>query len=241
MAGSGKRNPILINAGTFTLVELLVVISIISVLAALLFPALQKAQVYGRQINCANKLKNIGLALSMYGDDYNFLPAVERAGLPWWWASVHPYLADHKPATSNYPTLEVLRCQVQADKMARIFQNSFFVNRPSYGMNGFLGPSWGTVFYRLEQFRFASTTFAVSECGFGSGSMQVSTNYNRLLSSAYDNGTMGSGGTYLGGVHAGANNLLWLDLHVSAWRDVITTGLPPYALGSAEDIWRRGL
>ncbi len=54
----------------FTLVELLVVVAIISVLMALLVPALSAAKDMANRSTCANNLKQIGLASMMYGDDY---------------------------------------------------------------------------------------------------------------------------------------------------------------------------
>jgi prepilin-type N-terminal cleavage/methylation domain-containing protein len=58
----------------FTLVELLVVISIIGMLIALLLPAVQAARESGRQTQCSNNLKNIALALVAYETSKNSFP-----------------------------------------------------------------------------------------------------------------------------------------------------------------------
>lgn len=55
----------------FTLIELLVVIAMIAMLAALLLPALARSKAKGRQVQCLNNLKQIGLAYTMYRGDFN--------------------------------------------------------------------------------------------------------------------------------------------------------------------------
>jgi prepilin-type N-terminal cleavage/methylation domain-containing protein/prepilin-type processing-associated H-X9-DG protein len=64
-------------AAGFTLIELLVVIAVIAVLAAILFPAFAQARESARQTACLSNSKQIGIALSMYLQDYDeaFPPA----------------------------------------------------------------------------------------------------------------------------------------------------------------------
>src|SRR5881396_2310328 len=67
------------NKGSgFTLIELLVVIAIIAILAAILFPVFAQARESARAISCLSNMKQIGVAMTMYAQDYDERFAPER-------------------------------------------------------------------------------------------------------------------------------------------------------------------
>ncbi len=85
------------HVGGFTLLELLVVLAIIAVLAAILFPVLAQAQRAALRTTCQSNLRQIGLAFSLYSADYT--ECFPNTGDPYLWMGrrwrwpLEPYLA----------------------------------------------------------------------------------------------------------------------------------------------------
>jgi prepilin-type N-terminal cleavage/methylation domain-containing protein/prepilin-type processing-associated H-X9-DG protein len=83
----------------FTLIELLVVIAVIAILTALLFPVLAQAREKARQTACLSNMKQMGLATTLYAQDWDEVPppgiAVERFADPGtpanWLGAIVPY------------------------------------------------------------------------------------------------------------------------------------------------------
>ena len=99
----------------FTLIELIVVITIISILAAILFPVFAQARESGRRTQCLSSVKQLGLASGMYSDDYDgtIVPWLIPTGIPRdtarrdrnsWVHLLQPYVKNGEPPrTDNLP------------------------------------------------------------------------------------------------------------------------------------------
>src|SRR5476651_2713509 len=98
----------------FTLIELLVVIAIIAILAAILFPVFARARENARRATCQNNLKQLGLGMTQYAQDYDeLMPSDLYAGTSGtfandyvtWGDLIQPYLKSLQvftcPSTTN--------------------------------------------------------------------------------------------------------------------------------------------
>lgn len=98
------------NRNAFTLVELLVVLAIVGLLAALLLPTLSRAKAKAQRVHCVNNLRQLGAVLQLFLQDNHAYPVIvlsTNAGYPatdrTWAAQLEREVLDiSRPATNYY-------------------------------------------------------------------------------------------------------------------------------------------
>ena len=107
------------HAKGFTLIELLVVIAIIALLLAILMPALSRAKEQAQATRCLANLKQIGVAMHLYANDYDYkLPRAELrpgvavyTGIDMRWPVLFmPYVGGISKNFENYYELKIFDC-----------------------------------------------------------------------------------------------------------------------------------
>jgi prepilin-type N-terminal cleavage/methylation domain-containing protein/prepilin-type processing-associated H-X9-DG protein len=116
----------------FTLVELLVVIGVIALLISILLPALNRARMHANRVACSSNMRQIGLYMMMYHEEFKSLPiGYHQNEGQWWWSwdkqmgkylfnsQLRPWQDYNRRAIDarDYPQPRVLQCP--SDTMPR--------------------------------------------------------------------------------------------------------------------------
>lgn len=110
----------------FTLIEMLTVIAIVAVLAAILFPVLSSARGKARQATCLSNLRQVGEAIGLYEQDSGgFLPT---------WSITHPTQSS-PPATRDLPAADVVTWDLSIMKYLKDKRVLMCPSNPTDGVN----------------------------------------------------------------------------------------------------------
>jgi len=207
------------KGNAFTLIELLVVIAIIAILAAILFPVFARARENARRSSCQSNLKQIGLGILQYSQDYDERMISSRLGLSSgdtsWPVMLQPYVKSVQiftcPSNKTTATMEQTpNIGVSYRANGSAYDSLFGGKRPiSYypGPNAGDGPGLS-----LSLFVNPATTILIHE----NSADAYNNRSNQLSELVLQN-------------HLGTSNYLFADGHVKS--------LKPIATGTPLNMW----
>ena len=230
----------------FTLVELLVVISIIALLLSILMPSLNSVRAQAKRVACGSNIKNMGLGVVMYQHDYkgNFPTILWN---PWmdkpnyWQGQLSVYLGwtGNADMTFTYATKTTRDLSKYPDRLLNIFrcpsvkssEKTRSVWGHSYGINHYL---WSTaidtahpnrkIYWHFRELKRPKTTFLLIDdsyytVGDPAALKAVPVHYKRTKNVLYADNHLGLG--YRDTISDLLWPLGWYDS--SIWGDTITT------------------
>jgi prepilin-type N-terminal cleavage/methylation domain-containing protein/prepilin-type processing-associated H-X9-DG protein len=217
---TGKRS-------AFTLIELLVVIAIIAILASILFPVFGRARENARKSSCQSNMKQLGLAVMQYTQDYDEKMVVAEGAylLPTgqyssWDITLQPYVK----------SLQIFTCPSDGGPKFNVNGNML---RRSYAMPQYLLVAGQPSGINMSEIMAPALTVQLAErrstADNGTDHWHygaVFNNFDQTASvnntgSVYDSNNDGTAGPYPAvGPHLEFSNILYTDGHVKAYRAV---------------------
>ncbi|RYX83362.1 DUF1559 domain-containing protein [bacterium] len=192
----------------FTLIELLVVIAIIAILAAILFPAFARARENARRTSCASNLKQIGLGVLQYQQDYD-----ERYPIRAYGPSPGNYVVWGQVIQPYIKSTQLFQCP--SNTKGQVITDGETAALPQVATGYAMNP-------RFDQL----STAAINEVSRKILVGERTSNYANSGMAWWDWGNSGSTGFANEGFggHLGTMNLLYADGHVKSLKGTATVG-----------------
>ncbi|RYX80162.1 DUF1559 domain-containing protein [bacterium] len=208
----------------FTLIELLVVIAIIAILAAILFPVFARARENARRSSCSSNLKQIGLGLMQYTQDYDeTMPARSHYPTPTaggnatnWENMLQPYVKSYQLFQCPSNTRNTIN--MNDDVVDQKSKVSYGCNTEGGANSGLFVFNHSTAPIALAAIQNPSTTIANFETNSKSSDYIVVSSYFATMGT----GDWGAGNPSLFAGHLSTSNYLFADGHVKSLKPAAT-------------------
>jgi prepilin-type N-terminal cleavage/methylation domain-containing protein/prepilin-type processing-associated H-X9-DG protein len=228
-----------VNRRGFTLIELLVVIAIIAILAAILFPVFARARENARRASCQSNLKQIGLGIAQYTQDYDEkLPPAHAAvnttingevlAEASWPVLIMPYVKSSQLFACPSNTNNTVRMSRTGTNTANFIPSSYVCN--GHHNSGTFGAQIGGK-QPMDRFVVGGVTGGASLSEIQNSAqviLIVENNGNNTGHDWYDIGDWTSATKNFTN-HLGTTNILFTDGHVKAMK--------PAATGTPINMW----